>query len=418
MTFTTEELVQTVAAYEANDRNQRATALSLGLARSTLQNRLRRAAERGLLGFSPVLEGFAVKSVASKTADGSWVKQVKEHGATWEVPTGHRVRAVSALVDAEGRIIQQWQKTGELEHTPEGLASLIATAMANIAPVPAAPAPSQTFDDLLTLYPVVDMHLGMHAWGQETGGPDYDLRAAGEDMRHSLGKILKLSPCGAEAVLVLGGDTLHADDNRAETPAHKHKLDVDGRQFKVIDVAIELICGMVDSLLAKHRHVTVRVLRGNHDEHSHLVLTFALFERYRDEPRVSIEKKPRDLFMRQWGKSAIFVHHGDKAPPERQALYLSDVCPFWSATVHRYYFTGHRHSDQAKDIGPLKWEQLRPFCPPDNYAASMGYGARRALQSFTFDKNDGLTLRAVDPINRAAAYAAANDNNEQERKAA
>ncbi|MGY6251794.1 helix-turn-helix domain-containing protein, partial [Bosea thiooxidans] len=96
MTFTTEELVQTVAAYEANDRNQRATALSLGLARSTLQNRLRRAAERGLLGYEPVLEGFAVKSVASKTADGAWVKQVKEHGAAWEVPTGHRVKAVSA----------------------------------------------------------------------------------------------------------------------------------------------------------------------------------------------------------------------------------------------------------------------------------------------------------------------------------
>ena len=60
--------------------------------------------------------------------------------------------------------------------------------------------------------------------------------------------------------------------------------------------------------------------------------------------------------------------------------------------------TGHVHHDQAKDIGPLRWESLRAFAPPDAYAASMGYGARRALQSITFDAEDGMVLRAIDPI--------------------
>ncbi len=84
------------------------------------------------------------------------------------------------------------------------------------------------------------------------------------------------------------------------------------------------------------------------------------------------------------------------------ALYLSDVCPVWSEARHRHYLTGHVHHDAAKDFGPLRWESLRAFAPPDAYAASMGYAGRRALQSLTFHKHDGLVLRALDPIERAA----------------
>ena len=106
--------------------------------------------------------------------------------------------------------------------------------------------------------------------------------------------------------------------------------------------------------------------------------------------------------MLQWGRCAIFAHHGDLGKPQQMALYLSDICPFWSATRHRHYLTGHTHHDHAKDLGPLRWESLRAFCPPDAYAASMGYGGRRALQSLTFHKQDGLVLRALDPIERMA----------------
>ena len=202
--------------------------------------------------------------------------------------------------------------------------------------------------------------------------------------------------------MILGGDTLHADNDDAETPKSKHKLDVDGRHFKVLETAVEILAETVDLLLAKHSRLTVRVLRGNHDETAHLVLTFALAERYRAEPRVVVEKDPRDLFQFQWGKCAIFAHHGDKAKPQQMAMYLSDICTFWSDTRHRHLLTGHVHHDAARDIGPLRWESLRAFCPPDAYAASMGFGGRRALQVLTFHKADGLVIRALDPIERAA----------------
>jgi hypothetical protein len=250
------------------------------------------------------------------------------------------------------------------------------------------------------VYPLMDAHVGMMAWGRETGSQDYDLGHAAQDMRHAFAKVLALTPAAEQAVLLIGGDFYHSDDTRSETPANRHKLDVDGRFWKVLDVGIGIIAETIHKLLQKHANVLVRVLRGNHDPHSSMTLNFALAERYRNEARVTVEKDPRDLFMMQWGKCAIFAHHGDKGKPQQMALYLSDVCMFWSQTRHRHYLTGHVHHDQAKDLGPLRYESLRAFCPPDAYAAGMGYGSRRALQSMTFHKMDGLVMRALDPIDR------------------
>lgn len=283
---------------------------------------------------------------------------------------------------------------------PEAVAERIREALEGMEPAAAVSPPESVMADLCAVYPLMDAHVGMLAWGRETGSQDYDLDHAAQDMRHAFAKVLALTPAAEQAVLLIGGDFFHADDNRAETPANRHKLDVDGRFWKVLDVGIGIIAETVHKLLQKHAKVMVRVLRGNHDPHSSMTLNFALAERYRNETRVHIEKDPRDLFMLQWGKCAIFAHHGDKGKPQQMALYLSDVCPFWSETRHRHYLTGHVHHDHAKDLGPLRYESLRAFCPPDAYAASMGYGGRRALQSITFHKADGLVLRALDPIDR------------------
>lgn len=76
-------------------------------------------------------------------------------------------------------------------------------------------------------------------------------------------------------------------------------------------------------ILERHQRLTVRVLRGNHDPHSHLVLTFALAERNQMEPRVTVDNHPRDLFMFQWGRCAIFAHHGDKGNRSKWRFILA-----------------------------------------------------------------------------------------------
>lgn len=251
-------------------------------------------------------------------------------------------------------------------------------------------------NNLLSVYPVFDLHHGMLAWGDETKAQDYDLDHAAADLKSAVARLHQLTPKGGEALLILGGDTLHIDDGRNETPQSRHKLDADGRYYKVLDTAIKSIAWLIETLAYRHDKVKVRVLRGNHDEHSHMALGFALAERYRDVPRITIEKSPHDLFMHRHGACLIAAHHGDKSPPQRLAMYLSDICPYWSDTRHRHILTGHIHHDSAKDFPGVKWQSLRAFCPPDAYGA--GFGSRRSLRVMVFDDKKGLVLTAEDGV--------------------
>ena len=347
--------------------------------RMTFKRHVRAARDRGLHLSEGILGAVETAKLSPGEAKAGWIVDVDQE-------TGSRKSTY-------------WRAP---EPEPTDYAEELRGIFEGMEPAPLVPAPERTNDDLCTLYPLMDVHFGMQAWGKETGSDDYGISEATGDLRRAMSKVANLTPNAKQAILIIGGDFFHADDNRSETPANKHKLDTDNRHWKVLQSGIALVVDAVTHLVSKHDTVLVRVLRGNHDEHAHLVLTFALSERYRENDRINIEVEPRDIFQFQWGKTAIFAHHGDKAKAERLTLYLSDICSFWSATRHRYCLTGHVHHDQARDIGPLRWESLRAFCPPDAYAASMGYGARRALQSLTFDKIDGLVLRAIDPIEVAA----------------
>ena len=338
----------------------------------------------------------------------NWVEKVRRHRNTDPAIRDSMDAVGTGLVPA-----LTWAKTKSEDGTSysvllkpppveDNILDRIGAAFEGMAAAPVVAAPRSIMADLLTLYPVFDAHIGMQAWGKDTRGEDYDLKIATSQMSAAFEKLFAITPNSSEAVVLIGGDFFHIDDQRNETPASKHNLDVDGRFFKVIDEGVAVLKRIIPRVLEKHQTVSVRVLRGNHDEHSHLMLTYALFEHFRDNPRCTVEKSPQlDLFMRQWGKCAIFAHHGDRRfKAETAALYLSDVCEFWSATRHRHMFTGHIHHETGKDVGPMKWESLRAFCPPDNYAATMGYASRRALQAITFHREDGLVLRASDPVSR------------------
>ncbi len=253
-------------------------------------------------------------------------------------------------------------------------------------------------DGLLTVYPVMDAHFGMRAWGKETGGHDYDLDHAERDLSNAFDALCGISPKSDTAILLLGGDTLHADDNEGHTTSRSHTGDVDGRLMKVATVAVNSISRIVDGLSERHSKVIVRVLRGNHDGHSHIILSCGLEQRYRLSETVHVDMSPRDLFYFQHGKVLIASHHGDRSPPQRLAMSIADECPFWSETRDRHILTGHIHHDSVKDFPGVKWWSLRAFCPPDEYGSM--FGPRRALQAMTFHNKKGLVIQAIEPILR------------------
>lgn len=253
-------------------------------------------------------------------------------------------------------------------------------------------------DDRLTVYALYDAHIGAKCWGLETGSDDYDVKLAEEDVKNGITRLTNEIKPGGDAILVLGGDTLHADSNANETPASGHKLDVDGRHQLVLEVAIRSISWAIEHLAHNHEKVIVKVHRGNHDPHSHLVLMFALSERYRDISRVVIDRNPADYYMYRHGVNAIFTTHGDRGKPDNFIHKMADVCPFWSDCHTRVAITGHVHKFQSQRIGGAMWYSVDAFGAPDSYGAQ--FPGRRGFAAMKFDKEFGFKGMVYEGLRR------------------
>jgi hypothetical protein len=50
-----------------------------------------------------------------------------------------------------------------------------------------------------------------------------------------------------------------------------------------------MLVGIIEWQLTHHEHVTVRILRGNHDDHACVAVQYHLADWFRSEPRVTID---------------------------------------------------------------------------------------------------------------------------------
>lgn len=265
----------------------------------------------------------------------------------------------------------------------------IREAFCDLPAADVTPAPAHKAKDLLTLYPIADAHIGMLAWGEETG-EDYDTNTAIKRLVSWLGQAVEASPPSETAVILDVGDLTHADDQTNQTPRSKHVLDVDTRHFRTLDVTIAALVSATKLALKKHKRVIVRILPGNHNMTSYMAILFALAEHFRNEPRVEVQKEPGEFFAHQFGVNMICAHHGDKGKAERMVLFLADEYPeMWGKTRHRFLWTGHLHHHKSADIGGVKHEQLRALTARDAYAKSHAYCARAQLQAITYHRDKG-----------------------------
>lgn len=352
--------------------SQRLAAEALGIDESSLRERLKQVEKRRNL--DPAVQASMVAVGTDMVPALAWAKTKSEDGTSYSVLLKPEQQAGICLLDR------------------------IVAAFDHIRPIPPIPPPGTVITSRLAAYKLFDWHLGQHSWGRETGGQDYDLALGASDLRMGLTELMQDTPNTEHALLIFGGDNLHVDDSRSETPANKHKLDADGRYQKIIDTAIDAIAFACDSLLAKHQTLTLVIHRGNHDPHAHIALRTGMRQRYRDNPRITIWSEPFDIFWFQFGAVGIFTNHGDRSKPETLALEIADKCPFYSQVQHRYLYTGHRHRESVQQLPGLLHEGLGPVAPADAYGAR--FSGRRTMYSTTFDARTGRKARAYDSLDR------------------
>lgn len=374
------------------------------------------AAERGELGTAPVLPGFAIASTTTQTdaageVERTWTTQRKAASPLpTAIPKGHVVKGISKLTDGEGRTLVEWVKTRE-GMDPIDVVESIKAAFADYggraAPVPA---PAHVAEDLLTLLPCADFHVGMYAWGKENGGANWDLRLAEDTIGRAIEAAIERSPPSGMAVVLGGGDLLHADNSDNRTARSGNALQVDGRYPKVLETACFLMVRAVDAALRRHAHVTVRILPGNHDEHAAVAVAWFLFAHYRNEPRVTVDTDPSLFWWLRFGRVMLGATHGHTVKiADMPAIMAHRRAEDWGLTRFRYVWGFHLHhrAKYATEGCGVISEVCQSPVPQDAWHFGAGFLSGRSIQTITYHRAFGEVSRSTVAILDAAHEVAA-----------
>ncbi len=317
------------------------------------------------------------------------------HDMTHTVPLGFHVDGISQLRDAEGRIKQQWVKS---KADKESRIALLMDAVQRIAePFRGASElvapPTHNNADLLSVYPMGDPHIGLFAWAQETGDSDFDLRIAETHLVAAVDRLVMLSPPSEQALILNLGDFFHADDQSARTKRGGHALDVDSRWAKVLSVGIRIMRRIIERALEKHDRVRVINEIGNHDDHSSIFLGVCLAQFFENNPRVEIDTSPNPFHYYRFGANLFGVTHGHTVKlAQLPQIMANDRAKDWGDTRHRFWYTGHVHHDQRKELIGCVVETFRTLAARDAWHNAQGYRSGRDMKLHVVHRERGRIM--------------------------
>lgn len=378
-------------------------AAQIGIARQAMQSQIKgwraRAAERNLDGNaggpSPLPEGFVIKEQSANYQDGElkqeWVKRGPDAGPVFELLPGHYYKGVSAWVDPEGRIRGQWLKTDTERMKAVEAADIVGLAMSKYKPVlPRLLQPKKMIDDSLTVYIMTDWHVGLFAWGKETGGGDWDLSIARKVLIETVHELVQMTPPSKHAVVLGLGDLLHADNSRNMTERSGNVLDVDSRYAKCLETTLDLVIEATELVASKHEMVEAELKPGNHDPNSTVALQLALHRHFHHIKRVAVSSSPSPWFWKRFGVSLIGGTHGHETKLTDLPLVVANIRKKdWSETMTRHVHTGHVHHKREHEDGGVHSFAHRAPVKQDAYHAARGYLSGRSMSAYHYHRTRG-----------------------------
>jgi hypothetical protein len=286
----------------------------------------------------------------------------------------------------------------------------VARAVAGVPALPAVAVPTRVVEDFLGVLKVSDAHLGMLAWGPETGA-DHDLSIGIRDLRTALHTLIDRTPPCARFLLAVLGDFFHAQDDDQKTPRSGHKLDVDTRFAKVFEYGLALLRDAIDYALARFGRVRVVYVPGNHDPKMAFLVAAYLRAWYRNEPRVDIDTARKPFAYEVFGANLLGFAHGPSVTrPERlPGVMATDMAEAWGLTRHREWITGDIHHDSAKEHPGVTIYSHKILAPKDAWHDASGYRSSQGLSLTTYHRDFGRELNRTITLEEVRALQAKED---------
>ena len=367
-----------------------------GLHDHSVRRRLKHAARLGLINVPPhPAPGFEIRrrTVAENEFGAikkQWVQSKPEREEVYQVPDGMEVVGETPLLDESGRVITKHVMVRK-DRGRGAIIPAIEDVLKRYQPRDELPPPPEPHasEDLLSFYPIFDLHMGQLSWPKETGD-DYNIKIATDMMSASFDRLVRKTEPGQTAVVLFGGDYFHSTDKTSATPRSKHPLDTDGRWPKVFDAGAECAIATIERAALHHPFVEVAVLEGNHDEDAIVALRYLLHFYFLKSPRISVSKSAEIAWYRRHGLVLLGATHGHTMKPQGMVnMLVSDRAQDWGQTKFRHFFFGHIHHETAREIAGVRVESFQSPAGKDSFNAAHGYRSGRSLTSVTFHTKHG-----------------------------
>lgn len=348
------------------------------------------------------LAGYTSREIAEQT--GRTYKSVKslwERAQKWaNAPEGQRAAVTHAGLDmdtarAGWRIIQHDDGSRDSVYwrapdLPDDTLDRIREAFTDIPAAPYIARPEAVKARSVAFLPHSDWHLGSVVSADHVG-QDYNRDIAVERLKDGFSQCLGAIPPSEVAIILNNGDLTHTNSDRDVTDRSNHKLKVEGTHHDNLRLAIHSTVWMIDCAREIHDQVIYTARPGNHDGMTPTVLTAALEQRYRDDPRVNIETDQRETWVWQRDRLFLSAHHGHGLKPEKFCANIParfkrefGVSDYW------YFFTGHLHNREERTYGGIVHKQLPAICSIDGYGDGMGFADTAGMSAMRFDTLEGL----------------------------
>ena len=329
-------------------------------------------------------------------------KQILREELAGKVADGFGLKGYSQLTKLEnGDPI--WLKTVKAEHDYwQAVCDVIKAREPK--PVKIPPPRVNTLDgrDVVPWLNIGDAHIGMLAHEVEAAA-NYDLKIAKRELKQAAFDLIDMAPDCERMVINDLGDGTHYENMKAETERSGHKLDYDGRFYKMIDCYLDIMEAIIEKALHKARHVDVIINQGNHSETNDYWAAMHFRRMYSrlGETRVNVLENVNPFIAYRMGKTLVLVHHGHKVKPERlREIMSSDYAQDWGEAEFRYIDGGHIHHFSAKELGGAQWESFNNLAPADKYAHDGGWRSKQAMTLLLRSRQYGDLGRYKMPIEK------------------
>ena len=303
------------------------------------------------------------------------------------VPAGYALDKSTVHIK-DGEMIQRWDRVSQdRADAQQAVMDAIESACGGIPPAPRVAKPKGKSDNLLTLYTISDLHIGLLSWKRETG-ETFDTNEARQVLWACFSDMMDRMPDTDHAIICNLGDFIHYDGLISQTNQGKNPLDTDSRYQKLAEVALGVQTWMVEKALQKHKNVKLINAEGNHDEAGSAWLRVAMAYLYRNNPRVTVDDSPAPYYAHLHGQTMLAWHHGHKrADKDLGALFSADhgFREMWGKSKRTYIHTGHRHSQSVTELPGAVVERHPTLAARSSYEARGGWQSYRAAKAICYD---------------------------------